>query len=123
MNVHQFVILTILPNVYVLGTQAMNLSIGHTVIPINYHPTWQQLVTPIILSKTKISPTSTYPLWYNGIAPFVPLNPSLYLAYLIGTNKFDPLIFRNYIGHVCGYVYPLSKQHVVPPTYIHVQIH
>jgi hypothetical protein len=100
----------------------MNLSIGHMVVPINYQPTWQQFITPII-SKTNFLPTSTYPLWYNVIPPFVLLDPSLYLAYLIGTNRFDPSIFRNYIGHVPGYVYPLPKQPIVPPTYIHVQIH
>lgn len=39
MNVHQPVIPTpivVLPNVYVLGIQPMNPSIGHTPIPINY---------------------------------------------------------------------------------------
>jgi hypothetical protein len=39
MNVHQHVIPTpivVLPNVYLLGIQPMNLSIGHTLIPFNY---------------------------------------------------------------------------------------
>jgi hypothetical protein len=39
MNVHQPVLLTttiVVPNVSVLGIQAMNPNIGHTIIPINY---------------------------------------------------------------------------------------
>jgi hypothetical protein len=28
--------MTIVPNVYILGNQAMNLNIGHTTLPINY---------------------------------------------------------------------------------------
>jgi hypothetical protein len=42
MNVHQPVLPTItiaVPNVYVLGTQATNLIIVHTTIPINYQTT------------------------------------------------------------------------------------
>jgi len=39
MNTHQFVFPTItitIPNVFVLGSQAMNLNIGHMVILVNY---------------------------------------------------------------------------------------
>jgi len=39
MNTHQHVLPTTtitLPNVFVLGTQAMNPSISHMVVPINY---------------------------------------------------------------------------------------
>jgi hypothetical protein len=39
MNVHQPILpnnTTIIPNVFVLGTQAMNPIIGHTTIPVNY---------------------------------------------------------------------------------------
>jgi hypothetical protein len=57
-------------------------------------------VTPILPSKTDMLPISTYPMWYNVIPPFVPLDFSLYLAYPIGTKGFDFLIFRNYIGYV-----------------------
>jgi hypothetical protein len=42
MNVHQLVLPTttiVLPNVYVLRTQAMNFSIGHTIILVNYQTT------------------------------------------------------------------------------------
>jgi hypothetical protein len=42
MNVHQFVFpttTTILPHVFVLWNQAMNPSIGHTTMPINYQTT------------------------------------------------------------------------------------
>jgi len=39
MNVHQHILSTtiiVLPNVFILGTQAMNPSIGHMAILINY---------------------------------------------------------------------------------------
>ncbi len=56
-------------------------------------------------------------MWYNVISPFVPLNFSLYLTYPTRTG-LDSLIFRNYTSYVHGNVYPVPKQHVVPPTYI-----
>jgi hypothetical protein len=39
MNVHQLVLpttITIVPNVFILGTQAMNFNIGHTTVHVNY---------------------------------------------------------------------------------------
>jgi hypothetical protein len=84
MNTHQYVLpttTTIVPNVSVLGSQAMNPNIGHTTIPINYSTISSQLVTTIILGRTSMLPTSTYPMWYNVIPLFVPLNLSLYPPY------------------------------------------
>jgi len=124
-NVHQHVFpttTTVVPNVYVLGTQAMNPSIGHTIVPINYQKTWSQLVTPIVLGKTNMLPTSTYPMWYNVIPLFVPLDPSLYITYPIGTKGLDSLIFRNYTGYVPRNIYPVPEQLVVPPTYTLLEI-
>jgi hypothetical protein len=63
-------------------------------------------------------PTSTYPMWYNVIPPFVPLDPSLYPTYPIGTKGFDYSIFKNYTCYVLGNVYLLHGRFVVPPTYI-----
>jgi hypothetical protein len=43
MNTHQLVLPTTtiaIPNVFVLRTQAMNPSIGHMAIPVNYQTTW-----------------------------------------------------------------------------------
>jgi hypothetical protein len=73
MNIHQLVLLTttiIVPNVFVLGTQTMNRSIIHTLVPIIYQKNWSQPVTPIVPGKTSVLPTSTYPMWYNVITPF-----------------------------------------------------
>jgi len=84
MNVHQLVLPTTkitIPNVFVLGIQAMNLSIGHMVVFVNDKITWSQLVTLIVLSKIVMLLTSTYPMWYNVMPPFVPLDPSLYPTY------------------------------------------
>jgi len=47
----------------------------------------------------------------------MPLDPSLYLAYLTRTKGLDSLIFENYIGYVLGNVYPVLEQPVVLPTY------
>jgi hypothetical protein len=103
MNVHQLVLPTttiVVPKVYVLGTQAMNLNIGPTTIRVNYQTTWSQFVTPIIPSKSNMLPISTYPVWYNFISPFVPLDLNLYPTYPIRTKGFDYSIFRNYTGYV-----------------------
>jgi hypothetical protein len=73
MNVHQLVLPTttiVLPNVYVLRTQAMNFSIGHTIILVNYPTTWSQPITLIVSNKTNMLPISTYLMWYNVIPPF-----------------------------------------------------
>jgi hypothetical protein len=63
-------------------------------------------------------PISTYPMWYNVIPPFVPLDLNLYPTYQIGTKGLDSSIFRNYIGYVPGNVYQVLEQLVVPSTYI-----
>jgi hypothetical protein len=89
MNTHQHVLPTTtiaISNVFVLGIQAMNLGTGHTAILVNYQTTWSQPITPIIQSKTNILPTSTYPMWYNVIPPFMALDLSSYPTYPIGTK-------------------------------------
>jgi hypothetical protein len=63
-------------------------------------------------------PISTYPMWYDVIPPFMPLDLSLYPTYQIGANKLDSSIFRNYIGYVPRNVYLILEQPVVPPTYV-----
>ncbi len=119
-NIHQPVLLATtiaIPNVPILETQAMNPSIGHTTILVNYQTTWSQLVTPIVPGKTNTLTTSRYLMWYNVIPPFVLLDPNLYLAYPTRTKGLDSAIFRNYIGYVLGNVYPVLQQPIVPPTY------
>jgi hypothetical protein len=121
MNIHQPILPTTtiaIPNVFILGIQAMNLGIGHTTIFVNYQIIWSQPITPIVLGKTNMIPTSTYPMWYNVIPPFVPFDPSLYPTYQIGTKGLDSSIFRNYTGYVLGNVYPILEQPIVPPTNI-----
>jgi hypothetical protein len=64
-NTHQLVLPTTIIailNVSILGTQAMNPSLAHTTIHVNYQTTWSQLVAPIILGKTNMLLTSTYPM-------------------------------------------------------------
>jgi hypothetical protein len=70
MDTHQYVlptIIIIIPNVFILGTQSMNPSIGHMIVLVNYRTIWSQLVTPIVRSKVGMILTSTYPMWYNAI--------------------------------------------------------
>jgi hypothetical protein len=121
MNIHQHVLPTTtiaIPNVSILRTKAMNPSIGHTTIFIKYQTIWSQPITPIVLRKTSIISTSTYPMWYNVIPPFVPLDPSLYPTYQTRAKGLDSLIFRNYISYVPRNVYPIPEQPIIPPTYI-----
>jgi len=85
MNVHQPILPTttiIIPNVRVLGTQAMNPNIVHTTIHVNYQTTQSLPVTPIILGETSMLPTSTYPMWYNVTPPTIV--PPTYIPYFIG---------------------------------------
>jgi hypothetical protein len=110
MNIHRLVFPTttiVIPNVYVLRTQAMNPNIGHTLVPVNYHTTWSQFITPIVLGKISMLPISTHPMWYNVIPRFVHLDLSLYPRYPIRTKGLDYLIFKNYISYVPRNVYPI----------------
>jgi hypothetical protein len=120
MNIHLVHPTTIIvvPNVSILRTQTMNFNIGYITIHVNHQTTWSQPVTRIIWSKTSMLSTSTYPMWYNVIPLFVPLDPSLYLTYPTKTKGLDSSIFRNYTCYVLGNVYLVHKQLVVPPTYI-----
>jgi hypothetical protein len=85
----------------------MNPHIGHIVILINYQPTWPPPFTLFIPGGPNVLPTSTYHMWYNVIVPCIPLNLNLYSKYFIETKKFDPLIFRSYIGYVSEYVHSI----------------
>ncbi len=62
-------------------------------------------------------PTWTYPLWYNVIPLFMPLNLNLYPAYPTRTKRLDSSIFKNYTSYVLGNVYPRFEQPIVPPIY------
>jgi hypothetical protein len=64
-------------------------------------------------------PTSTYPMWYDVIPPFVPLDPSLYPAYPTGTKGIDSSVFKNYTNYVHGNCTQyLNNMLYIPPTYI-----
>jgi hypothetical protein len=73
MNIHQHILTTTtitIPNVFILGTQAMNPSIAYTTVHVNYQTLGSQPVTPIVPGKTSMLPTSTYLMWYIVITPF-----------------------------------------------------
>jgi len=64
-----------------------------------------------------VLPTSIYPMWYNVIPFFMPLDPSLYLAYPTRIKGLDSSIFTIYTCYVPRNVYPVHVQLVVPPKY------
>jgi len=61
---------------------------------LNQHLSWQQLVTPMIVRQPRAIPYPPYPMWYNTIPPFVPMDPNMYSMYYYGIKRHDPLIFR-----------------------------
>jgi len=61
---------------------------------VNQHLSWQQLVTPLIVRQPRAIPYPPYPMWYNTIPPFVPMDPNMYSMYYYGIKIPDPLIFR-----------------------------
>jgi hypothetical protein len=75
--------------VLIQGIQITNPNIGHMAIHVSYQSTWQPHVTPFVPSKTNVLLTSTYPMWYNVIALYVPLDLSLYPTYPIETKRCD----------------------------------
>jgi hypothetical protein len=82
-------------------------------ILVNYQTTWSQ---PVIPGQTNILPTSTYPMWYNVIPPFVFLDPNLYPTYQLEQND---LIIRSlgiiqvmYLVMCTQYLNNLYHQHI-----------
>jgi len=93
----------------------MNPTFGHTIIPIRYQLILQSHVTPFVPHSTDVFLHLTYPMWYNVIPPYIPLNPNLYSTYPTKIKWFDPLISRNiHIGYILEYVY-LIPELIIPP--------
>ncbi len=60
----------------------------------NQHLSWQQLVTPLIAWRPRVVSYPLYPMWYNTVPPFVPVDLNLYSMYYFGIKGLDPLISR-----------------------------
>jgi hypothetical protein len=43
--------------------------------------------------QPKDVPYPPYPMWYNTLPSFVPMDPNVYSTYYYGIKEFDPLIF------------------------------
>jgi hypothetical protein len=84
------------------------LSLVTNLIPINQHLDWPQLVTPLIVRQTKIV---LYPMWYNTIPSFVPMDPNMYSMYYLGIKGLDPLIS----GRKKGYATNVIEPKLMPP--------
>jgi hypothetical protein len=59
---------------------------------ISQHLGWQQSITPLI-TQPKVVPYLPYPMWYNTIPSFVPMDPNMYSSYYFIIKGLDPLIF------------------------------
>jgi len=75
--------------VFIQQTQIQS-SLVTNPIPISQHLGWSQLVTLVIVGQLK---TLSYPMWYNTLPSFVPMDPNMYSMYYLGIEGFNPLIF------------------------------
>ncbi len=61
---------------------------------VNQHLGWQQPITPLIARQPKvILYPPAYPMWYNIVPPFVPMDPNMYSVYYSKIKGPNPLIF------------------------------
>jgi hypothetical protein len=42
----------------------------------------------LIIGEPKVAP---YPMWYNPVPPFIPIDPNMHSMYYSGIERFDPL--------------------------------
>jgi hypothetical protein len=63
---------------------------------------------PLIARQRKIVP---YPMWYNIVPPFIPMDPNMYSMYYSKIKGLDPLIFK--IKEI--YAVGITKAKLVPP--------
>jgi len=56
---------------------------------VNQNLNREQLVTPLIARQPNVVP---YPMWYNRLPPFVPMDPNMYFMYYYGIKGPNPLI-------------------------------
>jgi hypothetical protein len=76
-------------------------------IPITQPTSWQQTITPIILSHANNVSFPSHPMWYNVILPYLFLDSNLYPRYFNGMKMFELVNPRNHYNFY-GMV-PLSK--------------
>jgi len=67
-----------------------------------------QHVTPLIVGQPKVIP---YPMWYNTLPPFIPMDLNRYFIYHSGIKGPDPLIFGKREKYVVG----ITQAKRVPP--------
>jgi hypothetical protein len=79
------------------------LSLVNNSISVNQHPSWQQLVTPLIARQPRVVPYPPYPMWYNILPSFVPMDLYMYPTYYFEIKGPNPLI----VGKKKGYVIPI----------------
>ncbi len=61
----------------------------------------QQIGQPIVV------PYPPYPMWYNIIPPFVPMDPNMYSMYYSRIKGLDPLIFKRKEKYIISH-YPIK---------------
>ncbi len=62
--------------------------------------------TQIGMKIVKQPRTIPYPMWYNTIPYFVPMDLNIYLMYYLGIEGLDPLISRRRKENVVGVAQP-----------------
>jgi hypothetical protein len=70
--------------------------------PISQHLGWQQRVTLLISRQTKDVLYPPYPMWYNTLPPFVPMDPNMYSMYYSRIKGPHPLIYGRKEKYVVG---------------------
>ncbi len=63
----------------------------------------RKLAMPLIARQPK---TITYPMWYNTIPFFIPMDPNMYFMYYSRIKRLDPLIYGKNKGYVVGVIQP-----------------
>ncbi len=60
---------------------------------VNQQLGWQQPITSLIIGQPKVVPYPPYPMWYNSIPSFVPMDHNMYLMYYSKIKGSYPFIF------------------------------
>jgi hypothetical protein len=62
----------------------------------------------MIVGQPKVVP---YPMWYNIVPPFVPMDRNMYSMYYFGIKGPNPLIFGRHERYAVG----ITQSELVPP--------
>jgi hypothetical protein len=61
----------------------------------------------LIIGEPKVAP---YPMWYNPVPPFIPIDPNMHSMYYSGIKRLDPLDY----GRKEKYPFDITQAKLVP---------